>query len=94
MVGERNKLNFGNLDDLDDFKPRSDRSTVPSISVDKKAVDKIASFPVREQSDDAQINIKAPIFTLDRFRTLAKSERYRHGEFLDILMDAYESKLS
>ena len=38
------------------------------------------------------MNIKAPAATLARFRQLAKSERYRHGEFLEILMNAYEGR--
>jgi len=90
MTGERKGLNFDNLDSLDDFQPRPKPAVAPAAT--KKAVDKTASFPSREQPDDAQINIKAPSGTLDRFRALAKAERYRHGEFLDILMDAYEGR--
>ena len=88
MTGERKGLSF---DNLDDFQPRPKPTAAPAAT--KKAVDKTASFPSREQPDDAQINIKAATVTLDRFRALAKAERYRHGEFLDILMDAYEGRV-
>ncbi len=87
MTGERKGLSF---DNLDDFQPRPKPAAAPAAT--KKAVDKTAAFPSREQPDDAQINIKATTATLDRFRALAKAERYRHGEFLDILMDAYEGR--
>ena len=33
--------------------------------------------------------IKAPAEILERFRQMAKKERYKHGEFLKVLMDAY-----
>ncbi len=88
MAGERQALEMGDLDTLDDFAPRA---AVPKPKpTAKKVVDRMASFPSREASEDAQINIKASAATLDRFRAMAKAERYRHGEFLEILMDAYE----
>ena len=77
--------------DIDDFQPRPQVAS-HNTQENKKAVDKISNFPSREASEDAQINIKASNDALDRFRTLAKAERYRHGEFLEVLMDAYESK--
>ncbi len=87
MTGQRRSLDFG---ELDGFTPRP-KPTAPAAA-ERKAVDQAAAFPSRERADDAQMNIKAPAATLARFRQLAKSERYRHGEFLEILMDAYESR--
>lgn len=89
MTGDRKSLDF---DALDEFQPRP-KPTAPR-SGERKAIDKAADFPSREQPDDAQINIKASAATLERFRQLAKAERYRHGEFLDLLMDAYTSRNS
>lgn len=86
MMNGRQSLDF---DDLDDFAPRQPESP-PAAS--QKAVDRVAAFPSREGPEDGQINIKASQATLERFRQLAKAERYRHGEFLDILMDAYEGR--
>jgi hypothetical protein len=87
MTGQRHSLDFG---ELDEFTPRP-KPAAPA-ETERKAVDQAAAFPSRERADDAQMNIKAPAATLARFRRLAKSERYRHGEFLEILMDAYESR--
>jgi hypothetical protein len=81
----RQSLNF---DDLDEFTPRTP-TPAPAADV-RKAVDQTAAFPSRERPDDAQMNIKASAATLVRFRQMAKKERYKHGEFLEILMDAYE----
>lgn len=88
MSGERQALDMGELDTLDDFAPRARAGK--SRPAAKKAVDRMASFPSREAREDAQINIKASAATLDRFRAMAKAERYRHGEFLEILMDSYD----
>ena len=85
--GQRRPLEFG---DLDEFTPRQ-KPAMPA-AVERKAVDQAAAFPSRERADDSQMNIKAPVATLTRFRKLAKSERYTLGEFLEILMDAYEKK--
>lgn len=97
MNSTRKPLDFGSLDD---FKPRPKHAQTPDRpqprtveqTVVKKAVDRVAAFPSREASDDSQMNIKAPAATLDRFRAMAKVERYKHGEFLEILMNAYEQK--
>jgi hypothetical protein len=85
MTGERKSLEF---DALDDFQPRP-ASAAPRRQ-DRKAVDRAAAFPSRETPDDAQLNIKAPAATLERFRAMARAERYKHGAFLEILMDAYD----
>ena len=87
MTGQRRSLDFG---ELEEFTPRP-KPAAPA-AVERKAVDQLAAFPSREHPDDAQMNIKAPAATLARFRQLAKSERYRHGEFLEILMNAYEGR--
>ena len=87
MTGERRSLDFG---ELDEFTPRP-KPTAPAAA-ERKAVDQATAFPSRERPDDLQMNIKAPAATLARFRQLAKNERYRHGEFLEMLMNAYEGR--
>ena len=87
MADARQALDFGGLDDFDLPTPKS-----AQIQIVKKAIDQSATFPSREAIDDSQMNIKAPAEILERFRGLAKAERYRHGEFLQILMDAYAPK--
>lgn len=87
MSDSRKPLSFS-PDDLSDFKPRQKLS----VAATAKAIDKVSSFPSREALEDDQINIKAPYTTLVRFRLMAKAERYKHGAFLEILMDAYEKK--
>ncbi|MCZ2329030.1 hypothetical protein [Bartonella sp. F02] len=85
MHSERKPLDFATLDD---FQPR--KSVSNAHHTERKEIDKTAAFPSREQSDDSQINIKASTVTINRFRAMAKKDRYRHGEFLEILMDFYE----
>ncbi|SEA87642.1 hypothetical protein [Rubrimonas cliftonensis] len=82
MSEDRKSLDFGVLEE---FKPRA-----PSREPDRAAVDRAAAFPSREPADDAQMNIRASKVEIERFKAMAKAERYRHGEFLVILMDAYE----
>lgn len=88
MTNTRKPLDFGSLDDFE-TRPKPQSTPRPAT---QKAVDRLAAFPSREAADDAQMNIKASAATLDRFRTMAKAERYKHGEFLEILMDAYERR--
>ncbi|WP_413154797.1 hypothetical protein [Bartonella sp. cb54] len=88
MNNERKPLNFS---DLEDFEPRKNVSDTYALK--RKEIDKTTAFPSREKSDDEQINIKAHADIVSRFRTMAKKERYRHGEFLEILMNAYEQKM-
>lgn len=97
----RKPLDFGSLDDFETRpKPvqrQATGATRPQMraleqETAKRAVDRVATFPSREAADDSQMNIKAPTAVLDRFRAMAKAERYRHGEFLEILMNAYEQK--
>ena len=87
MTEQRRSLDFG---ELDEFTPRP-KPAAPA-EAERRAVDQATAFPSRERSYDAQMNIKAPAATLARFRQLARGERYRHGEFLEILMDAYERR--
>ncbi|CAN7667567.1 hypothetical protein LJR030_002884 [Rhizobium sp. LjRoot30] len=87
MSDSRKNLDFGGLDD---FQPRPKPAANPPAV--HKAVDKVSSFPSRETDEDAQINIKASSTSIARFRAMAKAERYRHGEFLELLMDAYEKR--
>lgn len=76
------------MDDLEDFKPRPPKPS--TVETERKAVQAIASFPSREASQEDQLNIKGSKATLDRFRTLRKTERYPYAVLLDMLMDAYE----
>ncbi|WP_273758930.1 hypothetical protein [Bartonella sp. AU55XJBT] len=85
MSTERKPLNFS---DLEDFKPRQAKSTFSTV--ERKEIDRAVTFPSREQSDESQINIKTSITIINRFKSMAKRERYRHGDFLEILMNAYE----
>ncbi|GAA4664409.1 hypothetical protein [Bartonella pachyuromydis] len=88
MNEERKPLDFSALDD---FQPRKSVSSLQTIN--RKEIDKAAAFPSREQLDETQINIKASMVIIDRFRSMAEKERYRHGEFLEILMDTYEQRV-
>lgn len=87
MMTDRKALDFGGLDD---FEPRRKPQAVSPAT--QKAIDRVAGFPSREAGEDSQINIKASRVVLERFKTMAKAERYKHGEFLQVLMDAYESR--
>ena len=89
MNTERKSLN---LEELEEFSPRTKAPLHPKDSL--RAVDDVAAFPSRERLDDAQINIKAPNAIISNFRQLARKERYKHGEFLEVLMSAYEAKRS
>ena len=84
--GERKILDFG---DLDEFEPRQKTASLP---LERKAVDHAAAFPSRERDDEGQMNIRAPEAVLKRFREMAKSERYKLGAFLEILMNAYDQR--
>jgi hypothetical protein len=86
-MSERRSLDF---DELDDFAPRP-KAAMP-LAAERKVVNQVAAFPSRERLDEAQMNIKAAATTLYRFRQMAKRERYKHGDFLEILMDAYEGR--
>lgn len=76
-------------DDLGDFAPRGGTPTAPSET--KRAVDRAASFPSREASPDAQLNLKGPRHILERFKAMCKEDRRAYYDMLEILMDRYES---
>ena len=88
MTGERQPLAF---DSLSDFAPKKAEKATPSRA-DREAVDQVSSFPSRERSTENQLNIRAPEDVLARFKALAKADRYTHGAFLEILLDAYERR--
>lgn len=88
MSQERQSLD---LSDLDEFQPR--RPSPTPTRADQKAVDRTSQFPSREAAPDDQINIKAPTAILERFKGMAKAERYKYGEFLERLMDAYQDNV-
>lgn len=90
METSRKPLDFGDLDDFE-VKPAGSVVSAPAKPL-KKAIDKVAAFPSRDASEDSQMNIKATSAVLERFRQMAKKERYKHGEFLQVLMDAYQKR--
>ena len=55
-----------------------------------KAVDKIASFPSREASGTAQMNITGDKAVLDRSDRICKEDRRSRHTMLEILMNAFE----
>ncbi len=77
-------------DDLEDFAPRAVAQTAPAET--KKAVDAAASFPSREASPDAQLNLKGPRHILERFKAMCKEDRRAYYDMLEILMDRYEAR--
>ncbi len=85
MSTERKTLDFS---ELDEFKPRQAKTALNTVEC--KEIDRAVTFPSREQSDESQINIKASIAIIKRFKSMAKPERYRHGDFLEILMNTYK----
>lgn len=91
MTTERKPLDFGDLDDFD-TRPKAAPQPAESRAAERKAVDQMAAFPSRERSDEAQMNIRASAPVLNRFREMAKRERYKLGAFLEIMMDAYEHR--
>jgi CHAD domain-containing protein len=86
ISGERKTLDFGSLDE---FEPRQKTTPLP---LERKAVDQATAFPSREREDEAQMNIRASGAVLNRFRQMAKGERYKLGAFLEILMNHYEQR--
>lgn len=61
----------------------------------RRRVNQVSEFPSREPDAKAdQINLKLSTQEKARFKRLAKKERYNHGEFLTVLMDAYERQQS
>lgn len=77
-------------DALDDFAPRA-RDNAP-VNDTRKAIDSASSFPSREASPDAQLNLKGPRDVLDRFKAMCKADRRAYYDMLEILMDAYEKR--
>lgn len=93
MSADRTALAMPDLDGLDDFTPRP-KSQEPDRSPKavKKAVDKASSFPSREASKEAQLNIKGPEEMIERFKTMCKDDRRSYYAMLEILMDNFEGK--
>ena len=77
-------------DALDDFAPRA-RDHAP-VNNTRKTIDNASSFPSREASPDAQLNLKGPRDILDRFKAMCKADRRAYYDMLEILMDAYEKR--
>lgn len=90
--GDRASLPIlGTTDDLDDFAPRTGQGARPAES-DRKAVDRVASFPSREPASDVQMNLRGPREIIDRFKTMCKEDRRPYYQMLEILMDEFERK--
>ncbi|WP_157084638.1 hypothetical protein [Sphingomonas pituitosa] len=87
MSDRRSTLDFGALSD---FAPKP-RQPAPEHEQAQVAVDRHSGFPSRERADESQINIRAPADVLDRFKAMAKKDRYTYGAFLEILMDRFEA---
>ena len=85
--GDRLPLSIPVSDNLEDFAPRSP-SSAPKIET--KALDKVASFPSREASGSAQMNITGDKAVLDRFDRMCKADRRSRYAMLEILMDTFE----
>jgi len=47
-------------------------------------------MPTLNEKIDQSLSMRGPKSVVDRFRVLAKSERYSQWEFLEILMDRFE----
>ena len=86
MTGKRQPL-----PGIDDFQPRgrSEAASEPAGAT-RKVIDEASQFPSREVADEDQINIRGSRSTIDRFRRLCKTERYKYVEMLSILLDTYE----
>ena len=90
--GDREALSIPDFDDdLDDFKPRGGEGKA-RVPVDSRNIDAVSSFPSREASPDAQMNLKGPRNILERFKAMCKADRRPYYDMLAILMDAYENK--
>lgn len=61
----------------------------------RRRVNQVSQFPSREpDAKGDQINLKLSTEEKARFKRMAKNERYNHGEFLTVLMDAYDRQQS
>ncbi|WP_419738580.1 hypothetical protein [Ruegeria sp.] len=77
-------------DELEDFVPRASSPITPAEA--KRVVDRGASFPSREISPDAQLNLKGPRHILERFKAICKNDRRAYYDMLEILMDCYDAQ--
>ncbi|WP_273755768.1 hypothetical protein [Bartonella sp. MM73XJBT.G] len=68
MSTERKTLDFS---ELDEFKPRQAKTALNTVEC--KEIDRAVTFPSREQSDESQINIKASIAIIKRFKSYGKT---------------------
>ncbi|MBB4000096.1 hypothetical protein [Aureimonas pseudogalii] len=77
-------------------RPDVSPAKAPSSSDEqRRRVNQVSQFPSREpDAKGDQINLKLSSEEKARFKRMAKKERYNHGEFLTVLMDAYEKSQS
>ncbi|MGF1502308.1 MAG: hypothetical protein ACFBSD_10880 [Paracoccaceae bacterium] len=86
-------LDIPDLNDLDDFdsqKQTPRRVHGPANDRERRAIDRASSFPSREISEEVSLFVRLPYETRERFKRLCKTERYKYGDMLAILMDEFE----
>lgn len=88
MGNDRTDLNM-DFDDLDDFKPKATRDTAKET---QRAVDRVSSFPSREETAEGQLNMKGSKVILERFKAMCKDDRRSYVAMLEILMDSIEKQ--
>ena len=84
---------------LSSFKPRGAGQGAPAPAM-REAIDQATEYPSREAPDpiavpqaiavqpvEGQLNIRAPLEIIDRFRRLCGEDRRTYAEMLRILMD-------
>lgn len=83
----RRSLDLGGLSD---FQPRLE--AVPDRSFQEGAhhTDKEMAWPSREPLREGQLNIRADLAVLERFKALCRDDRRTYGAMLEILMDGLE----
>lgn len=82
----RKSLDLGGLAD---FTPRRVGQGVGSSPVPAETVSE-PRWQSREPVREGQINVRADVDTLERFKALCRSDRRTYGAMLNILMDAFE----
>ncbi|OOY22479.1 hypothetical protein BMI91_19550 [Thioclava sediminum] len=81
---------------LDDFSPRKreprERRAGGSTESEGWASRETAPAQVSQKPQEGQFNIRAPVATIERFKTLCKSDRRTYADMLEILMNEFERR--
>jgi hypothetical protein len=97
-MSERKDRSLGNLDDIGGFQPRERRA----VNTPRKEPEGVTwpsreAQPVQPQSEpdaskepEAQLGMRGPKRVIDRFKKMAKDDRYSQWAFLEVLMDRFE----